>query len=175
MTSLDLPAIRALHAGITPGPWEAVNSPELAPENDPDILATERAEMGGEAGSSVWVGGDALYGSLWPNRNARANAAFIAAAPSIVAQLLARIDAVTELHRPARRNHTSYNSDGTLIAYTVTEDGPCVACYPDYITQHCEECEDYDDTCGGVTGPVIQPWPCPTIKAITGKASDDGS
>ena len=98
MTAVDLSAIRAQLAGITPGKWEAVNRPELAPENDPDILAMERAGMGGEAGSSVWVGGDALYGSLWPNRNARADAAFIAAAPSMVAGLLAVVERVEALH-----------------------------------------------------------------------------
>lgn len=87
-------------------------------------------------------------------------------APTDQARLLAAVKAVTEVHKPAKVQRTKYNADGTLISYTVTEDGPCVVCYPPFITQHCEECEDYDETCGGVTGAASRPWPCPTVAAV---------
>ena len=102
-----------------------------------------------------------------PHRGLRTfNADFIASAPSTVARLTAALEAVLTVHKPARRDHTSYNANGTLLTYTVTEDGPCVTCYPAHVTRHCEECEDYDDTCEGVEGMASHPWPCPTVAAI---------
>ena len=75
MTAVDLPAIRALLAGVTPGEIEV-----------------ERYAHGG---GRVWVrprpGIRFLMADTYEGTG---NREFIAAAPSIVAQLLARIDAV---------------------------------------------------------------------------------
>jgi hypothetical protein len=88
-------------------------------------------------------------------------------APQDRAALLAALETVLATHRPATVNHTKYNADGTLISYTKTQDGPCVTCHPISITEHCEQCEDYDDTCEGTTRAVREPWPCATFRAIT--------
>jgi len=126
-----LAQIQARRAAITPGPWDATHRPQLAPENDPDILARERAEMGGEAGSAVWRGDSALWGSLWPNRNASADAEFIANAPEDVDALLAMVrerDAALErvealcVEDEARQTVKAYATvDAIRAAITATE------------------------------------------------------
>ncbi|MFJ4288022.1 hypothetical protein ACIPY0_20465 [Paenarthrobacter nicotinovorans] len=102
-----LQPIKARLEAATPGPWEAIHRPERSPENDPDILAKQRREMGGEAGSSVWVEDEAIWGSLWPSRNGRANATLIAAAPTDQAKLIAAVEAVVALHEPGGGYFTS--------------------------------------------------------------------
>lgn len=81
-----------------------------------------------------------------------------------LARLLAAVEAVEAPHRPSRREHVKYNGAGTLIAYTVTEDGPCIACQPEWTPTHCEDCDDMD--CTG-HGNSWHSWPCPTVTAIT--------
>lgn len=76
MTALDLPAIRALLEGVTEGPWFANRYYVFAGEDtsDPDA--------------------DVARASF------KADAAFIAVAPSIVAQLVAVVERVEGLHVP---------------------------------------------------------------------------
>ena len=83
--------IEARLNAATPGPWEATHRPKLPNENDPDILAARRDELGGEPGSSIWANEEQIWGSLWPSRNGSADANFIAHSPSDVAYLLAEL------------------------------------------------------------------------------------
>lgn len=80
MTALDVPAIRALLAGITEGPWVAEYSREQG-----NCVIPADAQSTREA-----VAITRLY-------HQAADAAFIAAAPSIVAQLLAVVERVEGL------------------------------------------------------------------------------
>lgn len=83
-----------------------------------------------------------------------------------VARLLNAVQGVLDLHKPSRVNHEKYNSDGTLISYTVTHDGPCEACSsPEVSSRHCEDCER--GVCEGVSVGSRSPWPCPTVEALT--------
>lgn len=77
MTALDLPAIRALLAGATPGPWEA-------------------GTLGGHAADVFTVESDEDLGRIVICEHAGSDAAFIAAAPSIVTQLLAAVTVLEE-------------------------------------------------------------------------------
>lgn len=81
MTALDVPAIRALLAGVTPGPRDVNDDGEIF---DADFCL--------------------VVGTKWPHgaptRQLKldpADAAFIAAAPSIVAQLLGVVERVEGL------------------------------------------------------------------------------
>jgi hypothetical protein len=92
-------------------------------------------------------------------------------APQDRAKLLAALEAVTAIHKPSTVRRTKYNGEGTLISYTLTEDGPCHACYPPAVAStalHCEDCgEGSYGLCDGVQTVISRPWPCPTITAIT--------
>lgn len=84
----SLDRIRALHAGITPGPWKANKDGTIDGDNYAEVICRGQVEC-----MSYCYGGT----SVIEGDNLEADAAFIAAAPSIVAQLLARIDAVLDL------------------------------------------------------------------------------
>lgn len=79
--------------------------------------------------------------------------------------------AVLELHKPSLRHHEKYNADDTLISYTTTPDGPCIACSPSNAPTHCVECQD--ESCTG-HGWRREPWPCPTVATITRALQEAG-
>uniref|UniRef100_UPI003F4944A2 hypothetical protein n=1 Tax=Arthrobacter silvisoli TaxID=2291022 RepID=UPI003F4944A2 len=140
MTAPDefLAPIRERLAAATPGPWHF--------DTDADDYLMSPA---GEVPPSL------------------ANGEFIAHAREDVPRLLAALDGVLALHQPSKVHRQRHNAEGTLISYTVTEDGPCEACYPETGTRHCEDCNDYDDLCEGVSESWRVSWPCPTVAAIT--------
>lgn len=160
-----LEEIRGRLEAATPGPWKAKHRPDLPVENDPDILAKERNEMGGQVGSAIHNGdpSNPLWGSVWPNRNAAKNAEFIAHAPTDMARLLAALEAVLALHKPV----TVYELDplnGTWV-YDESDERKvmsvlCSECTPDPIIEEIDESE-YD-------GPndIDVDFPCPTVKAV---------
>ena len=87
MTAVDLSAIRAQLAGITPGPWEFVG---------PDI--EQCGEVFGTVIENSVDCGSYCYGGSVKQEVKAADAAFIAAAPSTVAGLLAVVERVEALH-----------------------------------------------------------------------------
>lgn len=75
------------------GPWEARHRRSL------DWLSETQGDDTHQPGSGVAVTGaaDVHISSLWPNRNASANAEFVAAARSSVPKLIAALEAVLAL------------------------------------------------------------------------------
>lgn len=165
MTATSIPAllepIQERLDAATPGPWKA----DVSVRGDCVVWGPNGRFLMNAQAEPHWLEypGETRMVSFDVDRR---DAVFIAAAPTDTARLLAAVKAVTEVHKPAKVQRTKYNAEGTLISYTVTEDGPCVVCYPPFITQHCEDCDDYDETCGGVTGAASRPWPCPTVSAV---------
>lgn len=110
MTALDLPAIRALHAGITPGPWRWDES--YGEEGDTGLALTNNAKV-------QIVGAYNHHCCSFrddPIVENEADAAFIAAAPSIVTQLLAKIDAVeAELAATEQRTIEGWGHGGHAV------------------------------------------------------------
>jgi len=86
VTAVDLSAIRAQLAGITPGPWEFVG---------PDI--EQCGEVFGTVIENSVDCGSYCYGGSVKQEVKAADAAFIAAAPSTVAGLLAVVERVEAL------------------------------------------------------------------------------
>lgn len=80
----------------TEGPLTAAHR---TPENDHDILAARRDEMGGERGSSIHTGDprNPIWGSCWPHRNATADAEFFAHAPVDMERLLMSVELILAL------------------------------------------------------------------------------
>ena len=148
--------IEARLSAATPGPW-VIDSIE---SGEHGVFAEEHHRLG--------CGTSQVAGFM-----TKANAELLVNAPADVAYLLTELQKrdnalarVEALHRPSRREHARYNSDDTLISYTVTEDGPCVACYPETRPTHCEDCDDESCT-GNSSNWNRQPWPCPTRAAVT--------
>ena len=105
MSAVDrLDEIQARADAATDGPWEARHRVGLdwlsqSPHVDND---------GHEPGSSVGLADavDPLWGSLWPSRNANADADFIAHARTDVPRLVAALRSVLNVHEPVGALHT---------------------------------------------------------------------
>ena len=104
MTTDRLAEIQARADAATDGPWEARHRAGLdwlsqSPHVDND---------GHEPGSSVGLADavDPLWGSLWPSRNANADAEFIAHARTDVLALVAALRAVRAECGRVRQNNT---------------------------------------------------------------------
>jgi len=125
----ELDRIRSLHAGITPGLWEArIGS-----------YSTEGIDYSGGYIPGVceeYHDGDGYHAPLTEE-----DAAFIAAAPSTVTHLLAMIERIEALHPKT----CEINGD--------------------------RGCEHGDACPVLVCGPCGEPWPCPTIAAISGEVA----
>lgn len=113
MTALDLPAIRALLEGATPGPWEEYWRGIIHAPAYPAVSICQ------------------TYG---PEDQRHPNAAFIAAAPSIVAQLVAAVEAGlaacetvidnTDGHKPPGPPHPSREQATAMrIRVAITGEG----------------------------------------------------
>lgn len=126
MTALDLPAIRALLEGATPGPWRVR---ECSPCTERGRLEVNIWDEAGNILITNWCDDDGYHAP---------DAAFIAAAPSIVAQLVAAVERAEKVHEPIEALMYS-GSHQRLVKV-------CTGC--------------------GTDDGNWQRWPCPTIKAI---------
>ena len=141
MTANDrLDEIKARADNATDGPWAARHRAGLdwlshSPHVDID---------GHEPGSSVGLADavDPLWGSLWPSRNATADAEFIAHSRTDVPALAASLRAVIELHKPYPDEGMGWREDHTY----------------GYVGIVCATCGTPDEY--GV------PWPCGTVRAV---------
>lgn len=68
-------------------------------DQDFDIIAAERTRLGGERGSSIHTGDphNPIWGSIWPHRNATADAEFFAHAPNDMENLIMAVKLVLAL------------------------------------------------------------------------------
>lgn len=85
----DLAEIEAALKAATPGPWEAVHSQTL----DWLSMSPRINSEGHEPGSRIVHDGDSVMSSLWPNRNAAADAYLIVLLRNTASELLERVKA----------------------------------------------------------------------------------
>lgn len=154
MTAVDLPAIRALLEAHYEGVEYGDDIPEGEMEAVPEDYERHYCHEDGED---------------WPC------AAFIAAAPSIVAQLVAVVERVTEIHRQAKIYDECECPDGTHPEdYDFIDCDSYAGCENSLIGIGCEECcvsgGFLSEACGESHTHTMDPDKrCPTIRAITGE------
>jgi hypothetical protein len=179
-----LEELRRLETAATPGPWAAQHREPKLPENDPDILAKQRAELGGEQGSNVHHGDprNPTWGSGWPHRNASADAEFIVAARNQIPRILDALDAVQALHQPVKKwepyEGAGYTFASEAAALEALGDVDVNSVVLEGIAENglpffevCAECgrieSDQLSEMGEEWGYRESLWPCPTVAAIT--------
>lgn len=146
----------------TEGQWEARHRADL------DWLSRSPAvdSDGHEPGSSVGLADavDPLWGSLWPSRNANADAEFIAHARTDVPALVAALRAVLDLHAPL----PVYELRDEFGGFATDEDGE-----RKLVTTLCRECSSEDAIDSVEDQEWTEDWapevqhPCPTVRTIT--------
>ena len=155
-----LDAIHARADKATEGEWEARHRANLdwlsqSPHVDND---------GHEPGSSVGLADavDPLWGSLWPSRNANADAEFIAHARTDVPALVGALRAVLDMHKP--------RAEQVLATDCSAEACDCEDGCQTVPTEVCGHCCDIGNAAhhyayeeGGIQTVL---WPCPTAVAI---------
>lgn len=155
MTPAELAAIRERADAATEGPWEAEHRESL------DWLSQGLGDDSHQPGSTVHNGdpGNPLFGTLWPNRNGRENAEFIAHARSDIPALLDHVEVQASVIEAL---NAGVNSALSAKIHAVRELHTSVK--PDSDGEHYLDPLTRKPKCGE----CLLIYPCPTIQAIEG-------
>lgn len=145
----------------TAGPWVAGHRSSLDWLSQSPAIDNDGHEPGSAIGPADAA--DPLWGSLWPSRNANADAEFIAHARTDVPALVGALRAVLDLHAPV----PVYELRDEFGGFATDEDGE-----RKLVTTLCRECSSEDAIDSVEDQEWTEDWapevqhPCPTVRAV---------